>query len=259
VNHTLGIASLGGATLDNEENYLIKKVFGGGLGMVFIENQARICHANSVPGLGSSFGRGAATMAQWDLANADCVLIMGSNMAEAHPVAFRFVLQAKQRGATVIHVDPRFTRTSALCDLYAPIRAGTDIPFHGGIIRHPRDNDLWFRDFALAYTNLSTIIDDGFQGPDALDGMFSGWRDESRSYQHDSWIYKDTPMPPGLVEHYLDTAESFGRSAGLVHDRPPPRDESLQHPNCVYQIMKRHYAAYTPEMVESVTGCPREV
>ncbi|NLD67400.1 MAG: molybdopterin-dependent oxidoreductase [Limnobacter sp.] len=259
VNHTLAIGSLGGATLDNEENYLIKKVFGGGLGIVAIENQARICHANSVPGLGSSWGRGAATMPQWDLANSDCVLVMGSNMAEAHPIAFRFVLQAKQRGATIVHVDPRFTRTSALCDLYAPIRAGTDIAFLGGIVRHLLENDLWFREYALAYTNLSTIIDDGFQGPNELDGMFSGWQDETRSYQHDSWIYKDTPLPPGLVEHYLDTAESFGRSAGLVHDRPPPRDESLQHPNCVYQIMKRHYAAYTPEMVESVTGCPREV
>src|SRR5690606_26650465 len=136
VNHTLAIASLGGATLDNEENYLIKKVFGGGLGMLWIENQARVCHSNSVPGLGASFGRGAATMAQWDLANSDCVLIMGSNMAEAHPIAFRFVLQAKERGAKVIHVDPRFTRTSALSDIHATMRTGTDIAFLGGIVRH---------------------------------------------------------------------------------------------------------------------------
>jgi formate dehydrogenase major subunit len=109
VNHTLGIGSLGGATLDNEENYLIKKLFGGGLGMVWIENQARVCHSASVPGLGATYGRGAATMAEWDLANSDCVVVMGSNMAENHPIAFRFVLQAKAKGATIIHVDPRFT------------------------------------------------------------------------------------------------------------------------------------------------------
>ncbi len=89
-----------------------------------------------MPSLGSSFGRGAATTAQWDLANADCVMIMGSNMAENHPIAFRFVMQAKENGATVIHADPRFTRTSALADIYAPVRAGSDIAFVGGLIRY---------------------------------------------------------------------------------------------------------------------------
>lgn len=159
VNHTLAVGSLGGATLDNEENYLIKKLFGAGLGMVCIENQARICHANSVPGLGTTYGRGAATLPQWDLANSDCILVMGSNIAEAHPIAFRFALQAKEKGATLIHVDPRFTRTSALCDIHAPIRAGTDIAFLGGLIRYILENDLWFREYALAYTDLATIID----------------------------------------------------------------------------------------------------
>src|SRR3546814_20637939 len=90
--------------------------------MVWIENQARVCHSNSVPSLGASYGRGAATMTQWDLANSDCVLVMGSNMAEAHPIAFRFVLQEKERGATVIPVVPRFTRPSALSHIHAHIR-----------------------------------------------------------------------------------------------------------------------------------------
>ena len=111
-----------------------------------------------MPGLGTSFGRGAATTAQWDLANSDCVVIMGSNMAEAHPIAFRFVLQAQERGATVIHVDPRFTRTSALADIYAQIRAGSDIVFLGGLIRYILENDLWFKEYALNYTNLSALI-----------------------------------------------------------------------------------------------------
>lgn len=258
VNHTLAIASLGGATLDNEENYLIKKVFGAGLGVVAIENQARICHANSVPGLGASFGRGAATLAQWDLADSDCILIMGSNMAEAHPIAFRFVLQAKEKGATIIHADPRFTRTSALSDIYAPVRAGSDIAFLGGLIRYILENDRVFKEYAVAYTNLATIIDERFQGPAELDGMFSGWDESSKSYKADSWQYQGMMLPSALAEHYLDTAESFGKQTSLLHERPPPSDETLQHPNCVYQILKREYAAYTPEMVEAVTGCPRE-
>src|SRR3546814_13664523 len=97
-------------------------------------------------------------MPQWDLANSDCVLVMGSNMAEAHPIAFRFVLQAKERGATVIHVDPRFTRTSALSDIHAPIRAGSDIAFLGGIIRQLLENDHWFRDYALSYRSEGSRV-----------------------------------------------------------------------------------------------------
>lgn len=258
VNHTLGIGSLGGATLDNEENYLIKKLFGGGLGMVWIENQARVCHANSVPGLGASFGRGAATMPQWDLANSDCVLVMGSNMAEAHPIAFRFVLQAKERGATIMHVDPRFTRTSALCDIHAPIRAGTDIAFLGGIIRFILEHDLCFKDYAVPYTNLATIIDGKFKEAPALDGRFSGWNDEKNGYDFDSWQYKDMVLPSVLSEHYLNTAESFSEMTGRLHDKPPEQDYTLQHPYCVYQILRRHYAPYTAEAVERITGCPKE-
>ena len=102
-------------------------------------------------------------MALWDLANADVVTVMGSNMAENHPVAFRFVTQAQQRGATVIHVDPRFTRTSALANIHAPIRSGTDIAFLGGVIRYILFEDKWFKEFALAYTNIATIIEDGLR------------------------------------------------------------------------------------------------
>jgi formate dehydrogenase major subunit len=109
-----------------------------------------------VPSLGATFGRGAATTAQWDLANADCIVIMGSNMAENHPVAFRFVMQAKEKGATIIHADPRFTRTSALCDIYAPIRAGSDIAFLGGLINYILNNERWqndpfFREYVVNY------------------------------------------------------------------------------------------------------------
>src|ERR687885_1072528 len=108
-------------------------------------------------------------MPQWDLANSDVVLVMGSNMAEAHPIAFRFVLQAKDRGATIIHADPRFTRTSAMADIYAPVRAGSDIAFLGGIIRHLLENDLWFREYAIEYTNIATIVADEYQDAEDLD------------------------------------------------------------------------------------------
>ena len=258
VNHTLGVGSLGGATLDNEENYLIKKLFGGGLGMVCIENQARICHANSVPGLGTTYGRGAATLPQWDLANSDCILVMGSNIAEAHPIAFRFALQAKEKGATLIHVDPRFTRTSALSDIYAPIRAGTDIAFLGGLIRYILDNDLWFREYALAYTDLATIIDERFVDASEGDGFFSGWDAKSNCYDPTTWQYKGLTIPASLAEHYLETSESFGKHR-TERAEPPHQDPTLRHRHCVYQILRRHYAAYTPEMVEEITGCPKDL
>ena len=197
-------------------------------------------------------------MPQWDLANADCILVMGSNMAENHPIAFRFVLQAKDRGATIIHVDPRFTRTSALMDIHAPMRSGTDIAFLGGLIRHVLENDLWFRDYAMAYTNLSTIIDERFRDASELDGLFSGWDQEHRKYSYDSWQYEGMDVPSSLAEHHVNTTESFAEKTKRMTDGPPHRDETLQHPFCVYQILKRHYAAYTPEKVEEITGCPRE-
>jgi formate dehydrogenase major subunit len=259
VNHTLAIASLGGATLDNEENYLIKKLFAGGLGMVWIENQARVCHSSSVPSMGGTFGWGVATMPQWEVANADCVVIMGSNMAENHPIAFRFVMQAKEKGATVIHADPRFTRTSAMADIYAPVRSGSDIAFLGGLIHYILENDLWFRDYCLNYTNLSTIIEDDYEGPEDLDGHFSGWDPDTKSHKIASWQYRGMGYHATMAEHYAQTGESE------VHDRtehlkqkPPPRDPTLQHPRCVYQILKRHYSRYTPEMVERISGCPQK-
>ncbi len=197
-------------------------------------------------------------MPQWDLANSDVILVMGSNMAENHPIAFRFVMQAKERGATVIHADPRFTRTSALCDIYAPVRAGSDIAFLGGIIRYILEKDLWFKEYALHYTNIATIIDERYQGPDELDGLFSGWDEEGKRYTYESWQYEGMTVPSSLAEHYIDTTESFNDETKRLSEGPPPQDMTLQHPNCVYQIMRRHYAGYTPEMVEKVTGCPAE-
>ncbi len=181
---------------------------------------------------------------------------MGSNMAENHPVAFRFLVEAQRRGATLVHVDPRFTRTSALCDIYAPIRAGTDIAFLGGLIRHVLEGDHWFREFAMAYTNIADIIEDGYGDPEQNGGVFSGFDAAQGSYDHSSWQYKGKRVPSSIAEHRSQTQE--GGYRGMT-DSPPAQDRTLRHPNSVYQILRRHYARYTPEMVERITGCPQEV
>ncbi len=147
-----------------------------------------------MPGLGASFGRGAATNYQQDLANSDCILFMGSNMAEAHPVGFRWPMKAKEKGATLIHVDPRFTRTSALCDVYVGIRAGSDIAFLGGLINYVLSNDRWFQEYVLDYTNASTIIQEGFQDTEDLAGLFSGYHGDGQTGKYDAqeghWGYE---------------------------------------------------------------------
>jgi formate dehydrogenase major subunit len=197
-------------------------------------------------------------MPQWDLANSDCILIMGSNMAENHPVAFRFVMQAKARGATVIHVDPRFTRTSALADIHAPIRSGTDTAFLGGIIRYILENDLWFKDYALNYTNLATLISHKFRDTSELDGFFSGWDEELLAYKLDSWQYRGEDTPEVLEEYDVRTGSPFSEQIKRISKGPAPQDRTLEDPFCVYRILRRHFAAYTPEMVSRVTGCPRD-
>ena len=182
---------------------------------------------------------------------------MGSNMAENHPVAFRFVTEAQAHGATVIHVDPRFTRTSAIANIHAPIRAGSDIAFLGGIIRYILANDLWFREFVLAYTNIATIIGDEYRDAEDNDGVFSGFDRDNASYKVTTWQYKDEFMPSPLAEHYVSGEDL--QKAQQTREHPPESDPTLQHPNCVYQIMRRHYERYTPEMVERITGCPQSI
>jgi formate dehydrogenase major subunit len=189
-----------------------------------------------VPGLGTSFGRGGATTAQQDLANADCILIEGSSMAEAHPVGFRWVMKAKEQGATIIHVDPRFSRTSALADIWVPIRAGTDIVFLGGLINHLIEYELYFREYVVHYTNASCILSDEYRDPeDSGDGYFSGWNPETRAYEGNSWLYKGGDLSR------------------------PQRDLTLLDPQCVFQKLKRHFSRYTPEMVEKICGIPPDL
>ena len=140
-----------------------------------------------MPGLGTSFGRGGATTSLPDLANADAILIMGSSMAENHPVGFRFVVQARERGAHVIHVDPRFTRTSAMSDTWLPIRAGTDLAFLGGLVNYVLQHGREFRDYVVPYTNAATIISADFRDTEDLGGVFSGWDEKNCTYDPASW------------------------------------------------------------------------
>jgi formate dehydrogenase major subunit len=188
---------------------------------------------------------------------------MGSNMAEQHPVGFQWVIEAKERGATVMHVDPRFTRTSAMADVHVPLRPGTDIAFLGGVINYILSNERHFTEYVRAYTNARVIITDEFRDTDELDGFFSGWVPEDGVYKIGSWGYagSDSELPAGKREQTGDVSGDQAHGAHgmeLEHGEPPEEDETLQHPNCVFQILKRHYARYTPEMVEEVCGVPRE-
>jgi formate dehydrogenase major subunit len=213
-----------------------------------------------VPGLGITYGRGGATSNLQDLQNADCILIEGSNMAEAHPVGFRHPMIAKEKnGAKLIHVDPRFTRTSALCDIYAPIRAGTDIAFLGGLINYVIQNERYFKDYVVHYTNAATLISENFEDAGA-DGLFSGWDDENNRYDPSSWRYEGTPIDYASVGGSQGrlVGEGTGGEPAPNEGEPRPADPTLQHPRCVFQVLKRHFAKYTPEMVEKVCGTPRE-
>jgi formate dehydrogenase major subunit len=265
---TMGIASLGGATLDNEENYLIKKLLTA-LGVVQIENQARLCHSATVAGLGPSFGRGGATTAMQDLQHADCIVIEGSSFAESHPVGFQWVMEAKARGAMVIHVDPRFNRTGALCDVHVPIRAGSDVAFLGGLIRYVLENNAWFHDYVLTYTNASTIISEQYADTEDLAGVFGGLVEEAGAYENSHWMYEgmSVAQPEAGDGEYLarlrtlkdsGTAETHGSGGAGMHG-DPRRDPTLQHPRCVLNILRRHYARYTPEMVEDICGIPGDL
>jgi formate dehydrogenase major subunit len=184
-------------------------------------------------------------------------------MAEAHPVGFQWVIEAKNRGAKVIHVDPRFTRTSALAHRFVAVRAGSDIAFLGGIVNYILTNELDFREYVLAYTNAATILREDFEDTEDLGGLFSGYDEHTRTYDPSSWQYKghgsaQEDDDPGHTHAQRETA------AGLQHESHGPpvpsdteRDETLQHPRCVYQVLKRHFSRYTPEVVEQVCGVPQ--
>ncbi len=190
-------------------------------------------------------------------------------MAEAHPVGFQWVMEAKKRGATIIHVNPRFSRTSAVANLHVPIRAGADIAFVGGLINYVLTNDKYFHEYVLSYTNASTIVSEEFRDTEDLDGLFSGWDPEHRSYDWESWSYQgDEDIAPasgarGMQPHQRREVQEAARgeahgSGGAAAHPQPDRDPTLQHPRCVFQVLKRHFSRYTPDMVAQVAGVPEE-
>jgi formate dehydrogenase major subunit len=194
-------------------------------------------------------------------------------MAEAHPVGFQWVMEAKKRGAKVIHVDPRFTRTSALADLHVPIRAGADIAFVGGLINYVLTTGTFFREYVINYTNAATILTEDFADTEDLDGVFSGLDREYRLYDMETWRYQGEEVRPAVGDRspeetitrptpaQLRQIRAAGRgerhgSGGAACHPSPDTDETLQNPCCVFQVLKRHYARYTPQMVAEVTGVP---
>ena len=182
---------------------------------------------------------------------------MGSNMAECHPVGFQWVTEAKLRGARVVHVDPRFTRTSAQADRHIPIRAGSDIVLLGALVNHVLTNELWFREYVLAYTNATSVISADFVGAEDLDGIFSGYDPELREYDPSSWAYAeegggtvpDDPPDPDVAE-----GQSYGEGGLPLENHRIRKDPTLTDPRCVLNLLRRHYARYTPELVAETCG-----
>ena len=166
-----------------------------------------------------------------DIRNSDCILIMGSNAAENHPISFKWVTDAMKHGGKLISVDPRFTRTSSKADFYAALRSGTDIAFLGGMIKYILENDKYFKEYVAAYTNAPFIVAADY---DFKDGLFSGFDAKARKYDKKMW--------------------------GLVKDEKgnPKKDRTLQDPRCVLQLLKQHYDRYDPETVSSITGTPKD-
>jgi formate dehydrogenase major subunit len=193
-------------------------------------------------------------------------------MAECHPVGFQWVMEAKARGAKVIHIDPRFTRTSAVADTHVPLRAGSDIAFLGGIVNYILANELYFDEYVRAYTNAATLLRADFRDTDELDGVFSGYDPETGTYDTSSWQYEgvEEVAASGLREAPRASSrresersrreraaahETGGHGARMRHAEVQ-RDDTLQDPRCVFQVLKRHYSRYTPEVVADTCGVP---
>ncbi len=185
-------------------------------------------------------------------------------MAENHPVGFQWVMEARERGAKIIHVDPRFTRTSAMADVWVPLRAGSDIIFLGALVNYVLANNKDFREYVVNYTNASTLLRHDFKDTEDLDGLFSGWDAEKKKYDPESWLYRGASSKNGGGGGKPGHAEAAGghgkdRGGEAQDDTKFESDLSLQDPRCVFQVLKRHFSRYTPEMVERYCGVPQDV
>jgi formate dehydrogenase major subunit len=178
-----------------------------------------------------------------DIKNTDMMLIMGGNPAENHPCGFKWAIEAKRtRNAKLISVDPRFTRTSSVADLFCQIRAGSDIAFLGGLIRYAIENNRIAHDYLVNYTNAAFLVKEGFKLPED-EGVFSGFDATAGSYDKATWNYAGNGVPTAPAAPMPEKVDA---------------DLKLENPHCVFQLLKKHYSRYTPEMVERVTGIPRD-
>jgi formate dehydrogenase major subunit len=209
-----------------------------------------------------------------DIKNADMMLVMGGNPAENHPCGFKWAIEAKRtRNAKLIVVDPRFTRTAATSDLFLQIRAGADIAFLGGVIRYALENNRIAKEYLVNYTNAAFIVKEGFKLPE--DGLYSGFDAPSQTYDRSTWTYEDGndtgdiasahAAAPAPATHAAGTTAAPAGPPPVGSAKPlpalPPKvayDLTLQHPRCVYQLLKQQYSRYTPEMVERITGIPKD-
>ncbi len=205
-----------------------------------------------------------------DIKNTDMMLIMGGNPAENHPCGFKWAIEAKRnRNAKMIVVDPRFTRTAATSDLFLQIRAGSDIAMLGGMVRYAIENNRIAKDYLVNYTNAAFVVKEGFKLPE--DGLYSGFDAATKTYDKSTWNYEDGNDAGGVAPSAHAAAGSSQKSAGMalgqtaVTPTPlpplPPKvayDLTLQHPRCVFQLLKQQYSRYTPEMVERITGIPKD-
>ena len=207
-----------------------------------------------------------------DIKNTDMMLIMGGNPAENHPCGFKWPVEARlERNAKMIVVDPRLTRTAANADLFLQIRAGSDIAFLGGLINYALEQGRIARDYVVNYTNASFLVQEGFKLPD--DGFFSGFDESTRAYDRSSWNYEGTGgavrsggAAPDHGSHELPKPEGGGHQAGGAAGAKTAaklpdtvaHDPTLQDPRCVFQLLKKQYSRYTPDVVERITGIPKD-
>jgi formate dehydrogenase major subunit len=186
---------------------------------------------------------------------------MGSSMAEQHPVGFQWVIEAREKGAKVIHVDPRFTRTSAMSDIWVPLRPGSDIIFLGALINYVLSNDRIFREYVAHYTNATTILREDFKDTEDLGGFFSGWDAEKKKYSPETWLYEGASPEGSPASGHASAEGGHGKDRGGEAGKlnQSKNDPTLQNPRCVYQVLKRHFARYTPELVERSCGVPKDI
>lgn len=194
-----------------------------------------------------------------DFQNANVIMAIGSNNAENHPVSAAWVQDAiAKNNAPYIVVDPRFTRSAALADIYAPIRSGTDIAFFGGMIKYILDNDRWQKEYVENYTNASYLVNPDFGFDDAT-GLFTGWDGDKKVYEKDTWVYETAEEIPWDVEGAYAWTQDEGvpEFTPLIH-RVPAKDPTLTAPNCCFQLLKKHYERYDIDTVVRVTGMPKD-